>query len=333
MTSRAFDRALTGPRNKNAIINGSMDVWQRGTSFSSVANGQYTADRWAYTKVGAMVHTMRQISPTLTVAAAGRKYSYGLQVDCDTADASMASTDLCGVYQPIEGYNAAPLVGGEITLSFWVAATKTGTYCVSLRNSAQDRSCVMEYTVNVADTWEFKTVTFPAPDTTGGTWDFTTGVGLYLTFTLARGSAGHTTAGSWQTGNYDATSNQVNACDSTSNNFNLAGVQLESGSEATEFEHTAIHDVRQACARYYQTGGGDVYIAGPVSAASMTVHRHNTYFGVSMRTTPTMSYSGETSGFTSGAVAANSEGFTADLGHSGTTDFRPKFNWTASAEL
>ncbi|MFT6151382.1 MAG: hypothetical protein ACJAY9_000771 [Flavobacteriales bacterium] len=237
--------------NKNAIINGDMDISQRGTSFTSVANATYSLDRWYYGKSGTMVHDISQSSDVPTVAQAGRKIINSVLIDCTTAQGSIGAADSAGFEQKIEGYNFKSIAEKVFTLSFWVKATKTGIYCANFRNGGNDRSFVSEYTINTTDTWEFKTITVDASPSVG-TWDYENGIGLFVSFILARGSDETTTAGTWQTGTFTATTNQVNACDSASNNFRLAGVQVEAGSIATPFQIRSIGDEIELCQRYFQ---------------------------------------------------------------------------------
>ena len=240
--------------NRNAIINGDFNVWQRGTSFSSVANLTYTADRWQYAKSGVMVHDVVLSNDIPTVAQAGRLFSNSLKIDCTTIDSAIGTGDFALVTQKIEGYNFVPLAQRAMTLSFWVKATKTGTYCAAFRGGG--RAFVSEYSVNSSNTWEFKTINI-LPSPASGSWDYTTGAGITVDFVLAVGSAYQTTANAWQTGNFFGSSNQVNACDSTSNDFFIAGVQLEAGSVATPFENRIVQQELSLCQRYFQeTGAG-----------------------------------------------------------------------------
>src|SRR5690606_24609922 len=108
----------------------------------------------------------------------------------------------------IEGYDWLNLAEKPLKLGFWVWSTKPGVYCVSLRNNGINRSVVLEYTINAANTWEFKELTIPASPSSG-TWNYTTGIGCRVVWTLMCGNTFHTTPGSWQTGNFFATSNQV----------------------------------------------------------------------------------------------------------------------------
>jgi hypothetical protein len=254
--------ALILPKpNRNLIINGSLDIWQRGPTFAAIASAAYHADRFRYDKAttGAE-HTITRDTDVPTSAQFGGLLNYSMKVDCTTADASVAAGDGVFIRQMIEGYNFKGLVGKTATLSFWVKATKTGIYCVSFANSINDKSYVVEYTVNAADTWEKKTIPITF-DYSGGTWNYTNGVGLQIFWTLMCGSTFQTTAGAWQAGNYWATANQVNACDSTDNNFFLAGIQLEEGATATDFEFRTYQEELSLCQRYFECLGNFVGMA------------------------------------------------------------------------
>ena len=171
--------------------------------------------------------------------------------DITTADTSIAAGDLTATGYRIEGYDYAQLAGGNATLSFWVKGTKTGIHCVAFQNSAGNRSYVAEYTINTTATWEKKTITVPLTET-GGTWDYTNGIGLAIVWTLASGTTFQTTKDTWQTGNYVATSNQVNACDNVANDFRITQVQLEKGDTATPFEYRHFEEEIALCQRYYE---------------------------------------------------------------------------------
>jgi len=273
---------LAGMRNK--IINGAMEISQRGTSFAAVAHGTYTIDRFQWQHSGAMVVTITQ-----STDVPNDTFQSSYKVDVTTADASIAAGEYALIAQYIEGYNVRDLIGQTFTLSFWVKSPKTGTHCVSFRNSIYNRSYVLEYTVSVANTWEYKTLTVTGGLITAGTWNWTNGVGLTVIFTLTTGSTYQTTAGAWQTGNFLGTSNQVNCMDSTANDFFLTGVQLEVGPTATEFERRSIGQELALCQRYYQitaqAGGGNSPIAFCFQF-STTSSRAAVPLTVTMRTNP-----------------------------------------------
>lgn len=236
---------------KNAVINGDFNIWQRGTSFVSPASNTYCADRWVVEPNGAGFVTVSRTADFPTVAQAGRLFNYSLDIQVTTADATIAAGDNYIIQQRIEGYNWLPLAQRTITLQFWIKAKKTGIYCIGLRNATPDRSYTAEITVSAADTWEKKTVAIVASPS-AGTWNYVDGLGVVFSVALACGSTFHTTAGAWQTGNFFATANQVNAMDNVANYVRIAGMQLEAGSVATEFEQRTIQDELELCQRYFE---------------------------------------------------------------------------------
>lgn len=235
---------------RNKIINGKMDISQRGTNFPAPGTTTYSLDRWQTITSGAGVYTVSQQSD----APPSNEFQNSLRVTVTTADTSITSGDSYEVKQQVEGYNVRDLIGRTFTLSFWVRSSKTGIHCCGFRNQSGtvDRSYVTEYTVNTANTWEYKTITVSGGLTTAGTWNWTNGSGLQVDFVLATSSALQTTPNTWQTGNFLSTANQVNCLDTVGNIFAITGVQLEAGSVATPFEHRSFGTELALCQRYYQ---------------------------------------------------------------------------------
>ena len=279
---------------KNRIIGGDFTTnpWQRGTSFAAIAHPSYSADRWRAAYVTSAVVTASKAADAPTASQAGVFTQDCLSLAVTTADTSIAASDFFLNGQFIEGLNAASFGFGQagsrnVTLSFWVKGTKTGIHCVSIANSAANRSYVAEYTIVASNTWEYKTITIPVD--TSGTWLYDTGIGVRLNFMLMAGTNFHATANTWTAGTYTATANQVNALDSTANTFKIALVQLEAGSSATEFEHRQYGTELALCQRYYYNhvegnnrfiGMGDFYVG---SQANVGIN-----FPVTMRTSPTL---------------------------------------------
>jgi hypothetical protein len=137
----------------------------------------------------------------------------------------------------------------DISISFWVKSSLTGTFAVGLFNSAVDRSYVTNYTINSANTWEQKSVTIPG-DTTG-TWLTTNGTALNVGFMLSCGSTRHTTANIWVSGTFQSTSSQVDLTATTGATFQITGVQLERGSTASSFEYRPYGTELALCQRYF----------------------------------------------------------------------------------
>lgn len=296
---RSLVTGYSSPQS-NILINGDFDVWQRGTSFAAMANNTRIVDRYKYQLSGTMVHTASRDTDVPTASQSGNKSNYSLKLDCTTADASIAASDFCIVATFIEGFDYAFLKDQTVTFSFWVKAVKTGTYCVSFRNNGNDRSYVVEYTINSASTWEKKTITLTL-DQSGGTENYANGVGLSIIWTIASGSTFQTSQGSWQNGNFLATSNQVNGTDNAANDFWLSQVKLEKSSVVTPFVKKPFGLELALCQRYYfktfpidttpaQNAGltGALrFIAGKAGAAAQFGHLR---FPVQMRAAATITF-------------------------------------------
>ena len=290
-----FSRPIVGnlTAQKNVIINGDFNVWQRGTSFAACSDNEYQADRFKYSKVGVMVHTISRDTDVPTVAESGHLSNYSLKVDCTTIDSSIDANDECHIFTHVEGYNFAPLAQKAMTLSFWHKHTKTGTYCISVRNSSYNRTYIAEYTQTTTDTWEKATINISASPSFWD-WNYTNGTGIKLGWSIAMGANWQNTADSWLSANDAATSNQVNACDNAANNFMLSQVQLEAGSVATDFEIRNHATELAMCQRYYEElnyeGTASVEF-GIAQCSSGTVARATIVWATEKRTSPTISIS------------------------------------------
>ena len=266
---------------RNKIINGKMEIAQRGTSFAGFTAG-YSLDRWQVYLAGSVVATVTQQAD----APSGDEFQSSYRYAVTTADASIAAGDYAIIRQSVEGYNARDLIGRTFTLSFWVRSSKTGAHCIVLQNSGSDRSYVSEYTINAANTWEKKSITVSGGLVTAGTQNWTTGVGVSVSWALAAGTTAQTTANAWQTGSFLATANQVNCLDTIGNIFAITGVQLEVGSVATPFEHRPYGMELALCQRYYSRV---VSLTG-ICAGAATFGAAIVY-PVEMRASPTFSLS------------------------------------------
>ena len=265
----------------NRIINGAQNINQRGVSVTSA--GTYVTDRWQWdnnTSTATLTFAQSTVAPT------GFTNSLGITVG--TADTSIAAGDLIDFRHWIEGNNVADFGLGTasavtFTVSFWVRSSIVGTYGASFRNSDASRVYVSTFTINVANTWEQKTITVAGD--TSGTWFTDNQRGLGMNICLAGGSTYQTTAGSWTgAGNFRTTSAQANLAGTSGATFYITGVQLEAGSTASPFAHENYGDTLRKCQRYYSllAGGGACGTAESNSASSLTYQ-----FPVPMRATPT----------------------------------------------
>lgn len=267
--ARALVREIKEKR-KNYIINGAMEVSQRGTSFVSILDSRYSIDRFAYYKSGAMVHTVTQDSDVPTQVQSGYTFKSSYRANLTTPDTSIATNEYVCIDQCIEGFNYSEFAQKAFTISFWVKATTPGIYSIALRNETQTRSLVYEYTINSANTWEKKVISIPAMNTSG-TWNYGTGIGIRLTFTIAAGTALQTTPGAWQTGGFIAGTNQINGANTGATDFRLTGVMLNEGLTAEPFSLFSDNGYAgefTACMRYYEVAVGGVLFAAPVTSGN-----------------------------------------------------------------
>jgi len=279
---------------KNLIINGGMQVAQRGTSLALTTNG-YLIDRWKPTlnnTTSAFTVTQSTDSPD--------EFAYSQKLDCTTAHASLAANSNLYIDHRLEGQNLQGLAFGtssakSLTASFWVKSNKTGTYICWIYISNAGKHISRSYTIDTADTWEKKTVTIEGNTST--VIPNVTGIGLYLRFVIATGTdySSGTQPTTWSTdSNVDRYAGQsVNLADSTANYMNITGVQLELGSVATDFEHRSYGEELALCQRYYYK------VLGLMSSQStrwLSGYQHITlWHPVIMRANPTFSDSGGSS--------------------------------------
>jgi len=360
--------SLTGiSTQKNVIINGDFNIWQRGVTHTAHVNGEYTADRWGMSNTGTVgVFTVAKALASAsaanvpTAAESGHLSAASLKVDVTTLDSSVDAADNVSLWYKVEGYDFAPLAQKAFTLSFWHKHTVTGTHSVAFRNSGNDRNYTAEYTQSVSNTWEKATINVSAsPDPlSAGTWNLANGNGLQILFFIMMGSNGTAaTLDSWTSTSVKCSDNQVNNTSSTSNSFMLAQVQLETGSTATDFEIRNHTTELAMCKRYYQKsypygtdpgtvnsiGCGIFGINGIASAAHYVEIQCNLH--TTMRTTPTATVYSTISPADSGKMNINGTNVTGAAinvgehafgayGYSPTaTSIDAEVHWTASAEL
>ena len=240
---------------KNIIINGSMDISQRGTSVSSITTSSYnTLDRFKLTIGSAGTWTQSQS----TDVPSGQGFAKSLKMDCTTANASLSSGAYFFLEQQIEGQNLQYLKKGtanaeSLTLSFWVKSNKTGTYIAELYDNDNSRQISKSYTIDSASTWEKKTITYDGD--TSGAFTNDNNTSLRLEFHLGAGSSyqSGTLQTSWGARTQaDEVVGQVNLADSTSNEWYITGVQLEAGTAASDFEFLPYDVNLKRCERYYK---------------------------------------------------------------------------------
>ena len=340
MTSKAFGLAQLGNAysdgalgSRNRIINGAMTIDQRNAGAAVTGSGDsvFAVDRVRFrNNLGTGSYTVQQS----TTAPVGFNRSFSATV---VTPSLPASPGFFSINQAVEGYNAADLLFGtaaakQVTVSFWVRSSLTGTYCVSLRNTDASRSIATEYQISAADTWEFKTVTIQGD--TSGTWAVNNSAGIFLDFSLGANADRKSAIDTWVSQNSVATSNQVDWSNTSGATFYITGVQLEAGDTATPFEHRSYGAELALCQRYYQT-----LISGPLRMQISNTERDPRTISPEMRATPTLTKSfpsGSTNIFADGSAATSGRNWNIVLQISGFgVGFidTPNYTVIASAEL
>ena len=241
--------------NRNLIINGAMQVAQRGNSTSVGTSGYYGPDRFKYAEVSDAVFSISKS----TESPDGFSHSY--HYDCTTADTSVAATDYVRFLTVLEGQDVQAFAKGTSSakkgvLSFYVKTNKTGTYSLFYYDSDNSRQFNATYTVSDSN-WNRYTIEIPA-DTTGAlTSNNTAAIEIYWHLVAGSNRTTGSLDATWNTytGTKEAAGHNVNFADSTSNDFYITGIQLEVDSTgsgvATEFEHRSYGYELARCQRYF----------------------------------------------------------------------------------
>ena len=276
--------------SRNLIINGAMQVAQRGTSVTGVtANGYYACDRW-FSNIQNGTWTISQ------EADAPDGFSKSIKYLCTATGAAQVVQHA----QIIEGSNAQQLAYGtssakDITVSFWVKSNVTGTYAMRMYNpQGVDRLISQNYTITASGVWEYKTITF-AGDTVR---DIANGnvYGINAAWWLSAGSSFSTgsTSTVWQDyAGVNEAPNQVDVAASVNNYWQITGVQLEVGDTATPFEHRSYGDELARCQRYFcysnPAEGANPMFGSFLGYAENTTRMDSAWvFPVKMRAAPTV---------------------------------------------
>ena len=302
--SRLLPASFEQPNRTNFIQNSEFNVAQRFTS-KSIIEG-YTLDRWKIDR-GNVDNWAATVSQDSNVPAACG-FQNSLKVQTTTAESALADNEYGIIEHIIEAQNlqhlnwgASNSGGKKITLSFWVKSNVTGTYCNSLYHYDGNDMVNSTYTINSADTWEFKSVTYDANALTDGEIDDNSEAGLKINWLLFAGANYKgTSAATWAsyTTNMYAHGHNVNIGASTSNYWQITGVCLNegsksiSGNDGKSFPHETYAETFQKCLRYFNriSGQNCREFAGYNESTTKGLHvfRHP----VKMRGTPTLGVSG-----------------------------------------
>lgn len=287
--------------NRNLVINGAMQVNQRGTqTVNASATAVYGPDRFRINAGGGIDNFVGTIAQDSDVPA-GSGFSNSLKITTTTAESAIAAGEYIYLHQTIESQNVQQLAYGtssakKVTLSFWVKSTITGTFALGLyKPDSTAQIHVKTYTISSASTWEYKTITFEANALSGGAIANDNGAGIEVAWHLAVGSTykGTDTSSSWANysnaawGNGQGTDAVITTANAT---YQITGVQLEVGDTATDFEHRTFADELAKCQRYFYsvTAGADNTSVAVGAYYTATAVYATVFFPVTMRTNPSL---------------------------------------------
>ena len=250
------------------IINGDMQIAQRGTSTASITGTDvFVVDRWRMDEGADSTLTMSQES-----LSSGNAYNNGfkksLKVLVTTADSSIGSSQSVQLIQHVEAQNLQGLKFGtsgakNLTLSFWYKSNVTGVHTVCIDKPDTTRTtCPLEFTVSSSGTWEKHVLNANANSAVQGSSGAIAndnGTGFRVMWGLAYGSSYLSgTSGTWEqngTGSF-STSNQQNIVGSADNYVEVTGVQLEIGqfdsNTIPDFPFEDVENNLRRCRRYYE---------------------------------------------------------------------------------
>ena len=295
---------------RNIAINGAMNVAQRSASVTGIgaSSGYFTVDRY---KLDCSSTAGRL---TMTQTADGPSgFANCLKLDCTTADTSIAAGEILFLTQRFEGQDLQQIKKGtsdaeSLTVSFYVKGNAAATYTCEIADGDNTRLIAQEFSVTTD--WARVILTFP-PDTTGAYDDDNA---RSMTFGIFLHAGSNFTSGTFASNVVHATDNlrvgdnQTSFFDSTNRTFFLTGLQIEVGSQATNFEHQSVGETLALCQRYlYNIPPSNFQYVLHGWSHSATLMISITEFPSTMRAAPSLIVedAGQFTVYTSGAGTAS----------------------------
>jgi hypothetical protein len=292
---------------RNAIINGNFDIWQRGTSFGSLLNGEYHSDRWRVLYGGGGTRTLSAefFAPGQTDVPGDPVYF--LKWNQTVAGSSQTANDLRQAVENVRTFN-----GQQVTLSFYAKAAASATLpnIFLIQNFGSGGATAVNNTIasNVALTtsWQRIAITTTLPSISGKAIGGSNLLDVVIRMPL-----------------------------NTTFNIDIAAVQLEPGPVATTFERRPIGTELALCQRYYELAGlNRSLFSGNVTSGE--IYQTNIGFKVEKRGLPTVTLTNAGNAAfaaTVGSVTVGIGGFQEDRTANATGRGGFISGWNASAEL
>jgi len=328
-----------GGVNRNLVINGAMNVAQRGTSVANT--GYQTVDRF---QIGASGTDETPTQAQVDIASSATPYTLGFRKAFKVTNGNQTSgagtSDIIDIKHVFEAQNVATSgwnftsSSSVLSLSFWVKSSVAQNFFGHIKTYD---GTVYNYPFSTgsltADTWTKVTKTISGNSNL--TINNDNGQGLEIRFLLFAGT-GYTASVSEDA--WVAYDNTQRSPDNTSTwyttndaTFEITGVQLEVGQNPTIFESEPVERTLSKCQRYYTEGSYKENPYGNHTGGGYTQGWANIEFKQNMRASPTVATSGQANlGFTNTVDKTTVLAWTVS---SSNTFFTSDFTWTADAEL
>ena len=247
--------------HRNLIINGAMNVAQRGSS--ATTDGFGTVDRFQCLYDGTD-EAPTQAHHTLTSGDTGpweKGFRHSFQITNGNQTSGAGAADSIAIFYEFEAQDIASSgwnytsSSSYITLSFWIKASVAQNYYGYVRSiDGTQRAYDFETGSLTADAWTYITKTIPGDSSLQ--FDYNTSLGFQvILYAFAGTNLTHSgrALNTWinnddGTRTPDNTSTWYTTNDAT---FEFTGFQLEVGSVATPFEHRSYAEDLVKCQRYY----------------------------------------------------------------------------------
>ena len=281
---------------RNLVINGAMNVVQRGTS--STDSGYATVDRNKYSHSGtdeAPTQAQVDLSSSDTPYTLGFRKAYKITNGNQTSGAG--ADDYIKFQHNVEAQNANASgwnfksSSSFITLSFWCKSSVAQSFQAYLETADTTKQAYVFETGSLsADTWTKIVKTIPGNSNSTINNDNGRGITINISMFYGTNKTGSNTLNQWK----EYSSSNLHAASATTwyttndATFEITGLQLEVGSQATPFEHRSFGEELALCRRYYQQYTNIVAI-GYASDSANTSYHHGFTFPVEMRSAPTYS--------------------------------------------
>ena len=315
----------TALQRKNLLINGNFDIWQRNTSLSAGTGNRFCADRWGTYSIGTTLAPSQQAFTTgQTIVPNNPEYFHRTVVSSVTGSGNYGN-----FAQPIE--NVATTSGKTLTLSFWAKANTLKNIAVEfVQNFGTGGSPSAQVTgigvttCILTSVWQEYTITTTLPSISGKTLGTNNDDYLAVTFWFDAGSTFNS---------------RTNSLGQQSGTFDIAQVQLEIGSVATDFENRSFNEELDLCESYYQKSyalsvfPGAINVVGIVYTGRVSYVGDNyfmTYMPKRMRTTtPTLTFYSPDTGTAGRCRGSDGVDYVVSNANSGAG--RISFNWTTTS--